>query len=380
MNLTGTLVAVLAVVLAIVTPALTVLLWNKLGRRRAVRTAARVGLLLTCQLTIVTLLGIALNNTFGFYNSWGELLGSSGPRVTQVQQPTGALDKSLSARTAKAFRAGHGTLVDWSIPGTASGLPTQHALVYLPAAYGNPAAPSTRFPVVELLPGFPGHPESWTQHLALQQTLDHLISTGYSTPLIAVMPQQNVAAPRDTQGVNVVGGPQVDTYLTTDVQHATSAAFRTAPGRDGWAMMGYSTGGYSALNLTLRHSDTYAAGVSLSGYARPAQDSSTGDLFGGNPTLRDQNTPLWRVKHLPPAPLAVLLITTKTDAQSYKDTIGMKAAARPPTQLSTMILDSGGHNFTVWTAMEPTAFGWLSRHLTAAVAPLPALVGQVPGP
>lgn len=233
MNLTGTLVAVLAVVLSIVTPALTVLLWKNLGRRRVVRTAARVGLLLTCQFTIVTLLGITLNNPFGFYNSWGELLGSSGPLVSQVKESTGSLDKSLAARTARAFRAGHGTLVDWSIPGTASGLQTQHALVYLPAAYGDPAAPSTRFPVVELLPGFSGHPESWTQHLALQQALDRLIATGYSTPIIAVMPQQNVAAPRDTQGVNVVGGPQVDTYLTSDVQHATSAAFRIAPGRDG---------------------------------------------------------------------------------------------------------------------------------------------------
>lgn len=43
--------------------------------------------------------------------------------------------------------------------------------------------------------------------------------------------------------------------------------------------MGYSTGGFCAVNLAIRHPDQFSAAVSLSGYFHAVTDNSTGDIY-----------------------------------------------------------------------------------------------------
>ena len=70
--------------------------------------------------------------------------------------------------------------------------------------------------------------------LHVASVLDNLIDTGRAAPFIAVIPVQNVASPRDTECVDVVHGPQVEDYLTTDVRTAVLREFRGhRPGRSG---------------------------------------------------------------------------------------------------------------------------------------------------
>jgi len=171
--------------------------------------------------------------------------------------------------------------------------------------------------------------------LTLVPVLDQAVESGHVSPLIAVMPTSSIAPPRDTECVNVAGGPQAETYLTADVPDAITRDFRAQPATTGWAVMGYSTGGYCAVNLALRHPGRYRAAVSLAGYNAPTDDRTTGDLFAGSAALRDQNTTIWRVRRLPPPVLGLLLMDTYDDKESFLDDRAFAAAASPRTMPPT---------------------------------------------
>ncbi len=369
MGLTSTATLFVLIGLTVAGVAGTVLRWNRLTGHRPIHLAGRVVLVVGCQLCGLLLAACLVNRQFGFYSAWSDLLGRSATVAAAAPAVTARLDNVYAAQLRTAYAAGHGSVVQFVIPGRASGVPPQRALVYLPAAYGDPSAGATRFPVVEMLHGFPGQPESWTNKLNVQKVLDAAIARHQVVPLIAVMPMQNLAFPRDTQCVDVVGGPKVDTFLSADVHRAVLTAFRASGARHGWAIMGYSTGGYCALNLAMRHPDLFSAAVSLSGYARPAHDFQTGTLFGASIALADANTPLWREQHRP-VNLSALLVTAGNDRVPYRDATQLAAAARHPLQLSNVVLRQGGHNFTFWRAVEPDAFGWLSERLAAPLAPI----------
>lgn len=370
MGLTSGTTLTAAVLLTLIAITACLLLWTRVRGPRPVRLACRIGLIVVCQVMAILVTGLAINDRAHLYSSWAEIFGRPSIIAAPSVPVTGALDRTHQAATSAGFRAGHGTVVSMTVPGTASGVPPQRALVYLPAAYGDPAAPDARFPVVELLVGFPGRPENWTGGLELQKTLDAEIANRQSLPMIAVMPVQNVATPRDTQCVDVVDGPRLDTYLTTDVHKAVTATFRAVPDRSGWALMGYSTGGYCALNLAMRHPAMFSAAVSLSGYVRPAHDQQTGELFGRNSALANANTPLWRAQHLPLPDLSVLLVASRPDTLSYGDAKQFIAVAHAPLRVTPALFAIGGHNFGLWRAVEPYAFSWLSHRLVTPLTPV----------
>jgi pimeloyl-ACP methyl ester carboxylesterase len=360
MGLTSGLTVAMAAALTVLLPVVCLLVWNRLGKRWWLRLPTRLALIAAAQLAAVFTAGLALNDQYGFYLSWSELFGGSATTPTLPA----AADHLNTDQLRRAATAGHGTVISWVIPGLHSGVPAEPALIYLPAVYGDPRRATLRFPVVELLAGFPGHPQTWTGPLRLQHILDTAIAAGHVQPLIAVVPSPNVVPRRDTECVNVAGGPSVDTYLTDDVRTAVLAGFRAAPEPHQWALMGYSAGGYCALNLALRHPNLYTAAASLSGYGRPMHNRATGDLFAGSSTLRDHNSPLWLVSHPPTPRLSLLAMTSRQDTGSYRDTVRLAADARPPLTVTTVVLPRGGHNATVWTSLEPTAFTWLTTHLS----------------
>lgn len=366
---------VLVAVLAVAVPVTTLLVWNRLGSNVAVRIGARVLLIVLSQGLAVLLAGLMLNRSYDFYTSWSELFGKASLTTATSRIDTRTIDTLYAKKLRVAYRDGHGTLVPWVIPGTVSKIPARPALIYLPAAYGNPATPFVRFPVVELIGGVPSTPHTWIAKLNVQNTLDRLIRSGQSLPFVAVIPTMNIWRTRDTECVNIArGGPQVDTYLTKDVRTSVIHAVRVQSGANAWGIAGFSTGGYCALNLAMRHPDMYSAAVSMSGYARPAQDRTTGHgrLFYGSQVLLDRNTPLWEARHWRKhrRPVSVLAISSRNDPGSFRDTVDLAVAARgdPALRITEMLLASGGHNTKLWTNLEPVAFNWLSRHLTPPLA------------
>jgi S-formylglutathione hydrolase FrmB len=355
----------------------TLLLWGRLGDTGIARWPLQGALLVAGQLSAVVLAGLILNRIYDFYVSWPELLGEHA-KLSAVQPDVGSLDARWRPQLALAYRNGHGIVISLPIPGLRSGVAAGPAQVYLPPQYGDPRYANRTFPVVELLAGFPGSPETWTNRLHVASTLDQEIAAGRTVPFIAVMPTQTVGKPRDAECVNVVNGPQLDTYLTDDVRAGVEKAFRASKSQRQWTLMGYSTGGYCAANLATRHQDMFHAAVSIAGYNAAAHDGTTGDLFGKNNMVRDDNSPLWRAEHLPQPNLDLLLITTKSDRNSVVANDQLARAAKPPLRIWTLTLPRGGHNTATFAAELPVAFGWLSRFVSAPLADIPAVDGRSP--
>jgi pimeloyl-ACP methyl ester carboxylesterase len=351
----------------------TLVLWGRLDSSPA-RWPLRTLLIGSCQLAAVLVTALVVNNAFIFYQSWGELLGQH-PRSGSGVAAVGSVDAGLHSLLLADFHAGRGTLISIPVPGTRSGVRTGPATVYLPPQYGDPAYADRSFPVLELTSGFPASPSTWFHVMHLDSELNYLISTGRSAPFIAVVPVQNVASPRDTECVNVVGGPQVDSYLSYDVHAAVDRAVRAS---SQWTVLGDSTGGYCAADLLLRHPDLFTAAVSIAGYDAPAHDATTGNLFGNRPALAALYSPLWLLRHRPQPDLHLLLITTRADRYPTKAALQLAAVARPPFQLSLLTLPRGGHNFGTFAAEVPVGVSWLSHFVSGPLAPLPTVDGLSP--
>jgi S-formylglutathione hydrolase FrmB len=168
--------------------------------------------------------------------------------------------------------------------------------------------------------------------------------------------------------VDAVGGAKFDSFLTTDVRTAVTAQFRVRADRYGWGTLGTSTGGFCAVNLTLRHPDLYAAAASLSGYFEAVTDQSTGDLYRGDDQVRKENSPLWRLRNLPVPATAVYVSCARDDKKAFNQVEQFQAAAHRPLQVSAEVIPQGGHSSVVWRAFQPSAFDWLSARLASPQA------------
>ena len=95
------------------------------------------------------------------------------------------------------------------------------------------------------------------------------------------MPDVNGSWTSDSECVNGRKGA-VQTYLTVDVRNAVLANFHVRSDAAGWSIAGYSEGGYSALQIGLRHPDLYGAIGDFSGEEGPTAPGGLRSLFAGN--------------------------------------------------------------------------------------------------
>jgi enterochelin esterase-like enzyme len=364
--------------LALAAVVATTIMWSRL--RSWLRWPARIFMLVVCQLTACALVAALVNDAGQFYGSWSELLGNAAPGVSLTHIAAGSEDRRLADDIRLRKRLGRSLMVSVYVPD--AGIPrAQAALVYLPAAYFAPSYADIRFPVVELLQGFPGSPRSWTVSLNVQAILDREIGSHRTIPFIAVMPTQNyLPAMHDGECINAVHGPEVETTLTVNVRRVIEHDFRVNRDRTGWAVMGYSTGGFCALNISLRHPSMYGSAVSLSGNVHPYIDHTTGALFGSSLAAEHSNDPVWRARKLPPAPVALLLAASGQDVGAWRGALTLAATVRPPTHVSLLMLPRGSHNGATWRAMEPVAFDWLARVLAPPIGRSVLAEGRGPVP
>ncbi|QKW21091.1 esterase [Kitasatospora sp. NA04385] len=373
MGLTSHKVLALSALLSLLAVVGTVRIWPRLAGRGWLPVLGRLGTIVGTQLSVICTLALLANNSFAFYSSWDDLLGTGedGP-VTIQNQLTGRdpgvqrLSTENVRDTGATGRAPEqaGRLEKVRLPGASTGLSTE-GYVYLPPQYFQPGYRDKRFPAVIAVTGFPGDARNLVTKLNYPSVQLKLIEQGGAKPTVLVLMRPSPAMPRDTECEDVPGGPQADRYFSADVPAALRASYRIASGPGAFGVIGNSTGGYCALKLAMRHPDVFAAAASLSGYYRAAEDPTTGDLFGGDQGRRDRADLGWRLAHLP-APATALLVggSREGDGDYQEQTERFRAAAQgTATKVSAITLDSGGHNFTTWSRMLPAALGWLDGHL-----------------
>ncbi|MCU7729063.1 esterase family protein [Actinoplanes sp. KI2] len=321
----------------------------------AMRHWLRAVVIAACLLAVTATTLVWVNRQVDSYPTWASLFGS----------PADAAAPAAPAKTASAKTAGQ--IVKFTVAGRTSGI-TVPMWAYLPPGYG--ASPTTRYPVIEALHGYPSSPVQWLKGFGVAAVLDREIDAGRMAPTVVLFPYQTPQPMVDTECANLVGGPQAETFLTADVPAFARTHLAVRTDAAAWGLIGYSAGGYCATDLALRHPTEYAAAASLSGYTTP------GIVIGDNleHTAYDD---VWRLKHLPIPAVSLYLTCAKTDRGAMRAAEELAKAAHAPLSVTLAYIAGGGHNSGTWHAMEAPAFDWLSNSLgrpttVPAVSPTPS--------
>ncbi|ARP70842.1 esterase [Streptomyces pluripotens] len=373
MGLTSNKVLVLAMVAAAVLFIGTVWLWPRLSRQSWRAVGGRVGLMLSTQLALFASVGLAANQAFGFYASWADLFGRETGQGVVVDHSTNGVTggplQVVSAANVKGVRGSRpattGQVQKVDIIGRRSHIATP-AFVYLPPEYFQPQYRTRTFPAAVVLTGYPGTAKALVDKLHYPRTAQRLAKDGRMQPMILVMLRPTVAPPRDTECADIPGGPQTETFFAEDLPEAVLAHYRVGKRPGSWGIVGDSTGGYCALKLAMHHPGVYAAAAGLSPYYKAPIDPTTGDLFGGDRNLQNRADLWWLLKHEPAPDTSLLVTSSKLGEHNYKDTLKFikRVQATNLTRISSIILDSGGHNFNTWRREIPATLQWMSGRLT----------------
>jgi hypothetical protein len=302
MGLTSRILLVVVGLAALGVPALAVYGWNRLPGTRALRVMERLSLFVLSQGLAVLLALLAVNDQYQFFVSWRDLLGSP-PKPGLIaalgdESFTGPYG-SVSVFNVRRTQSKDGELISETVRGDRAHL-TGRILISLPPGY---TSGHRSYPVLELLQGWHAPPESWLTNLHVLDAIRAAERAGRLAPVITVMPDINLGAPRDTECTNIPHGPQTETFLTTDVRDLLLAQYRALPYGKSWGLMGFSTGGYCAAKLALNHPDWYPSAVVMSGYFDAIKDRSTG-VYGAAARCTAMRTPptgSYSTSHDPPS-------------------------------------------------------------------------------
>lgn len=373
MSLTGTPFLSTLVVLSVVALALPLALWSRVRGPRPLRAAARTLMLLFAQGTAVALVFTLVNNANSLYDNWADLLGT-GDHVQQAADlgadGTGGIALQRLPRVRQTFqpaagpamRAAGGVRVT-QLRGRVSGVNAE-VYVWLPPQYDEPAYRHHRFPVVELLPGYPGSAKAWFGSLRAHEQLEPLMRDARIAPFILVAPRTNLLAGVDTGCADIPGTVNADSWLSVDVPKMVMDNFRARPAPGGWAVAGYSAGAHCAAKLAVAHPDRYRAAVSLSGYDDPIGERDS--LAAQTPALREANNPFLLLRRAP-APPRIALYLSGQPHDGYEAGVALERIAKAPTTVHVVYVpeSAGGHTLALWRPQIVPAFTWLTQQTGA---------------
>ncbi len=352
--------------------ALTVIFWNRLSAKNWYRITARVLVLVLIQILALASTGIAINRAGEFYASWGDLFGSKNQLAKIAIEPSLLAQISAKDIQSATKTAGGSLIFREVIKGSHSGI-SDVVYVVLPPKIAaqmeaNLTAPSVGndYQVVELFSGYPGVPNTWIGSMSGITTLEKLEIAGSIQNTIAIIPSINVAPGLDTECLNFVGGPQVQTWITSDMRDFASK-FIGIDSRP-WSTFGYSTGGWCAAVAAIFHPDMYSNAVVLAGYFKP--------LFNSGVSKREKlflTSKYSLIRELKKSPTKVHLMIIASQKDSFTNRAAQEFMKSAALLISTRYvpIPIGGHNTNVWKPFVATAFKWIDAQNVLAVSPAP---------
>ncbi|MFE3113538.1 alpha/beta hydrolase [Kitasatospora indigofera] len=282
------------------------------------------------------------------------------PKPTKVLMPTGP-----AAVFGKARDTAAGQIMMTTLAGPKSGV-SGKVWVWLPPEYNDPKFAGTGFPVLTLFAGgqSAGY-NTWTDNqLPIQEADAELSRQGKAHPFIMIMPVQNLDSneAKALECSDIPGQPRIGTWMAEDIPDFVRANFRTLKGRDGWGLMGASTGAFCSAKLALQHPDKFKAAVPIDGYFNP--DSP---LWKGHDADRLANSPDVLVAQ---GKADVRMLATAGGANGYEMKLVKEwvAKAAAPLKVEYFEQPGGKHLTTDFKKMIPDTLQWLSRNLAGPEA------------
>ena len=388
MSLTGTPILYTLIVLFAIALILPLVLWSRVPGPRSLRGVARMLMLLFAQGTAVALVFVLVNNANSLYDNWADLLGT-GNHVQQAANlgadGTGGIALKRLPKVKQDFTRATGPgmsdVRETQLRGRVSGVNAE-VYVWLPPQYNEPRYRHHKFPVVELLPGYPGSAKAWFGAMRTTRQLAPLMRNGEVAPFILVAPRTNLLAGVDTGCANIPGQVNADSWLSIDVPKMVMDNFRAESAPKGWAVAGYSAGAHCAVKLAVAHPSRYMAAISMSGYNDPIGERNS--LAAQNLTVRAENNPYLLLKKAP-APPRIALYVSGQPHDGYEAGIALEQTAKAPTTVHVVFIprSAGGHTMALWRPQVVPSFRWLSVEMgqhhartRSATPPVPSTAGS----
>jgi enterochelin esterase-like enzyme len=249
-----------------------------------------------------------------------------------------------------------------------------HFSVCLPKEYFDS---KKSYPVVYLLHGLGDNETSWLEYGQISQYADKAVEDEETKPMIFVMPEAF-----RTYYVNDYKGTFLyqDMFVKELVPYIDSL-FRTIADRQHRAVIGYSMGGFGALNLHLKHSEMFGTAVSLSTSVRTDEQYMTEDASGwdeqwgrlfGEPGFKGkdriteyykQNSPFYIFSQLSPDEIKKINIyidngdKEQTLCRSNEELHILMRSLNIPHEFRVR---DGGHSFQYWCSALPNALRFIN--------------------
>lgn len=308
---------------------------------------------LLVQVLLLASVGLYLNNQFSFYSSWSDLFGLSTSTNQNIAPKTIDLSRAQYTKNGSA-------VIKEVFTGKKSRL-TEQVWFLIPkhvvTAIENGS--SQKFPAVVFLSGSPGVPTAWLHGLNLDDQIQHAKKVTKLSDFVAILPQFNVIPHKDTGCMNIPDGPQVEDWLIKDVYQYSIGNLPIETSN--WGITGYSTGGWCAAMLALKHPEIFKAAAPIAGYYRvqtPFKLSSQ-----ARKTLKSEYD-LVSLSMAQVSPPDLYLITSTADASTYKETKWFYSKLLYQNHVEILTVQAGGHNFTTWRPLVQDVLNWFSHQLT----------------
>lgn len=313
----------------------------------------------------------ALNVMYGDTPTVGALLGRH-PQA--IEEPPPALQHAgapMFMGTAVAARwqappglPAEGRVLSVPIPGTESGLAARNAVVYLPPAYA--AARRPILPVLVLVAGQPGSPESWLRSTSLVHQLDAFAAAHGGLAPLVVIPDPNGSDNANTMCMDSALG-LADTYMAVDVPAWIKSHLDADSNPAHWAVGGFSYGGTCSLQMATRHPELFHTFMAMSPEREPAlavQRSVTVDrAFQGDAAAFDAQLPLtWLAEHKYPQTHGWFAAGAQ-DATYSANVKTLRAAADAAGMTTAGASFPGGHTWAVASEALPQGFRFVFPRL-----------------
>ena len=261
---------------------------------------------------------LMLNLWVGYFptvqTAWGQLTG--GPLPGQTDHDTVA--KMLAAGTVPAS----GVVLAVTTPSEASAFRHRGELVYLPPAYFASNPPPV-LPTVLMIGGQFNTPADWIRTAGAVNTIDEFAARHGGNAPVFVFADSGGSFNNDTECVNGVRGNAAD-HLTKDIVPYMVTNFGVSDRASDWGVVGWSSGGTCALNLTVKYPDLFSAFIDIDGDLRPnagTRQQTIDRLYGGDAAAFDDWDP------------AIVM----TRHGFYSDVAGWFAVSEPPDAVTEAV-------------------------------------------
>ena len=233
------------------------------------------------------------------------------------------------------------------------------------------------YPVVYLLHGLGDDETSWLEYGQISQYADKSIESDETVPMIFVMPE----AFRTYYVNDYKGSFLYEDMFVKELVPYIDSLFRTKADRQHRALMGYSMGGFGALNLHLKHPDVFGTAVPLSISVRTDEQYMTEDASGwddqwgrlfGEPGFKGKdriteyykkNSPFHMLSQMPATEIKKLNIyidngdKEQTLCRSNEELHILLRNLNIPHEFRVR---DGGHSFQYWCSALPNALRFIS--------------------